>query len=269
MANHTKPSPEELEANIKKSLEDLDNLETKPNVEESETEKEEVVAETDGGDNPEPTETEEEVTEEKEEEEKEENGEDYKERFKESTREAQILHNKNEKLSKAVIESSKVSEPTQEEIIAEYPDWDVMSETEQKLAKKALIADKRLRVLDEIAKDTQDASVWNAKVDQFVDDPKVLIANPDLEGKEEEFRIFASKKSRRGVDFEILVSSFLYDVSKTVKKHKGAMFEKSNGGRSAPTKSDGKLSVQQGRVLMQSNYNEYRRLLKAGKIANE
>jgi hypothetical protein len=283
MAKHTKPTPEELEAGIKKAQEDiakLDNVdETKDeqSTEENTTKtSEETSQETENEDTKvrEGSEDDTEETKEDAQDEQEDNKEDteekvdYKKKFVYSTRESQVLHSKNKKISDAIEKAVTMPDPTEDELKTQFPNWDVMSETEQVLAKKTFKYDKAFSMLSEVTKESKDIEAWNKKVDEYTGDPKTLIAHPELEGKTEEFQIFASKPTRRGVDFEDLIKAFLFDVAAKQVKSKGKMFDTGSGGEKPKPKSD-VLSATEGRKLMKSDYKKWKELLIAGKIANE
>ena len=184
-------------------------------------------------------------------------------RYKESSREAQILHSKNKKLSQAIDESSQLPEPTEEELTKEFPDWEMMNDFERKMAKTALLNTRQLAIIHKTSREFKDIDAWNEKVDKYLDDPKNLTDNPDLEGKEEEFRTFAIKPTRRGVDFGDLIAAFLYQRKPTVSK--GKMFPDGSGGPASKPKPK-KMSIEAAIVLRKTDYKEYKRLLKAGKI---
>jgi hypothetical protein len=257
--DHTKPTPEELNANIEKAQQEIEQL--KEPHEETRDDKNESVQEEsqNSGD---------EKSEERDEEQHEEKIEstDYKKRYIESTREAQILAAKNRKLSEAFDEAGQVTEPTEEELKQEYADWEEMSESQRKLARKTLISDRRFSAINKVTQEFKDIDAWQSKVKTFIEDPKTLIDNPLLEGKVEEFQAFASKPTRRGVDFEDIVSAFLYEDSRSKTKHKGKMMETGSGGAKEKQKKPGMLSVEEGRKLRTSNYSKWTELLRAGKI---
>ena len=196
---------------------------------------------------------------------------DYKKKAIEQGRENIILNaknEKNEKLNSAVDEASKITDIPEEVIKTEYPEWDDMTETEKRLARKQYINDRRFEVIHKASLEGKNIEDWTKKVESFIGDPNTLVNIPDLEGKEDDFKLFASKQSRRGVDFDTLVSAFLFDESKTMKQpSKGQMFEKGSGGPNdkMKPKSD-KISIDQARILRNTNYEKYKELVKAGKI---
>jgi len=164
-----------------------------------------------------------------------------------------------------------VIDPTEDDLKGEYPEWETMTSTEKRLAKESLVNKQRFQIIHEARKAEKNIEAWKEKVDTFIDNPQSLIDNPELEGKQEEFKAFASKPTRSGSDFDILIGAFLHDATKNAKpKQKGSMFPTGNGGpNDKPAVKADKLTVEQGRALRQTNYSEWREKLKAGKIASE
>jgi len=263
---HVKPTTEELEENAQRIAAELEQ-ETPPVIpqepvkepEKTEEKKEEIKEE------PEEAEKEEKPVEKEDKEQV-----DYKKKFIESTREAQILHAKNKKINDAFEEAQKIPTPDDEQMQKEYVDWDLMSEFEKKMAKDSYISRVRFESLSKVTAEFKDLEVWQERVENFIGDPKTLINKPELEGKQEEFRLFANKPSRRGVDFDTLVSSFLWDENKAMSskpKNKGSMFETGTGGpNDNPQPKPDKISIEEARVLRQSDYGKWKEYLKAGKI---
>lgn len=274
MTNHIKPTTEELEANsqaLAKEAEEL-MLEEKGNKGRADTEKDENEAEEKVVFESEPEKKEKAPEVEKKEEQKEikpeVEEEDYKTKFIHSTKEAQMLFSKNKKLQEAFNKASKVEPPTEEELQKEYSDWDIMSDLEKKLAKDNLINRKRFEAIEQFNIENQQMNVWEEKVNDFITDPNTLVKYQSLEGREEEFKLFASKDSRRGNDFDDIVSAFLYKIDqvKPVKK-KGKMMESGTGGASKKAEPVKKtLSIEEGRELRKRDYSKWKEMLKAGKI---
>lgn len=203
--------------------------------------------------------------------------EDEKERLRKkaaaSSREAQLLHQKNKKYNEALTEAENLKPPTEQEMEAEYgkDEWEDMSEGSKQLARNAWLSNKRFEIMSKASKEGRDVQEWTEKVDKFLADPKNLNKYPELEGKQEDFKLFTMKESRRGLDFEDLVLAFNGEIAKNPpKKNKGKMFEQGNGGgKQKPQPKDDKLSAAQGRALMKTDYKKWKQLLKAGKIKNE
>lgn len=190
-----------------------------------------------------------------------------------SAREAQVLHARTKKYDEAVLEAEGIQPPTDEEMISEYgqDEWDKMSEGQKKLARNSWVSDKRFEIMSKVSKEGKDIEKWNESVDKFIDNPKTLIDWPQLERKQEEFKAFASKPTRRGLDMEDLVLAFLGEQAKNAKpKSKGKQMETGSAGKKdRPQPKDDKISAAQGRALRNTNYKEWKRMLKAGKIRKE
>lgn len=192
-----------------------------------------------------------------------------KKKLSASASENQIIYAQNQKMNDAIDKASEVAEPTEAELIQEFPDWEGMSQTEQKLAKASLHNDRRLKAITDASKDFKDLKQWQSKVNEFIDNPENLTKNPLLEGKEDEFKLYALKPTRRGVDFDDLVAGFLYSHGAAKPKNKGQMFPTGSGGDKKPvTPKSTKLSVAEAAQLRETNYTEYRRQLRAGNIDN-
>lgn len=265
---HVRPTKEELEANLQKITQELE----KPEAPVAEPEPSTPAPEPEPEPEPEPVEVApSEAAPEPEPEPSQPAPEvDYKKKFTESTREAQILSYKNRKIAEAIDTASELPQPTEDELTREYPEWDTMTDLERRLATDNLYNKRRFELLEGVRKEEKDIQAWNKKVDDYAEDPKTLIDNPELEGKVEEFKAFATKPSRRGVEFETLVSSFLYNVEKQAKKkpaNKGSMIETGSGGpNDRPKPKSDKISTEEAMVLMKTNYAKYKEYLTAEKI---
>lgn len=264
------PDPHNAEQALEDTLAELDKPET-PEV--PEAPEETFVDETPADD---VTETSEEETPAAEEEATEDEGEadteqeDYKKRYSDSTREAAILASKLKKQNEALEQAGQIPQPTEEEMRSEFPEWDEMSATEHRLATDSVWNTRRFGLIEGVSKETKDIEAWNGKVDEFAEDPKSLIKYPRLEGKVEGFKAFCAKETRRGVDFEDLVSAFLFKVDGDRKPNKGQMFEKPSGGSNEPVKPvSTKLSVEESAKLMETDYTKWQEMLMAGKLADQ
>lgn len=198
---------------------------------------------------------------------------DYKKKFQASAREAQQQGFKNKEVSKAVDEAENLPEPTEAELKTEYGDdeWEDMTATEQRFAKDNLINKRRFELIAGATKKFKKVDEWNDKVDIFLATAQTLVDHPDLEGKEEEFKHFASTEERRDNDLQTLVTAFVAEEAKKAPEpKKGKMFETGSAGPSAPpAPTDNKISVDESRLLRTTNYPEYKRQLLAGNIKTE
>ena len=125
--------------------------------------------------------------------------------------------------------------------------------------------------MSKVSKEGRIVEEWNAKVSDFLKDPKNLSKYPVLDGKQEEFQEFAAKPTRRGLDMEDLILAFTGDLANNPpKKNKGQMFEKGSPGiKDKPKPKDDKISAADAKILRETNYPKWKELLKAGKIRQE
>lgn len=192
---------------------------------------------------------------------------DYKKKFVDSTREAQILASRNRKMTEVLEQADQIPDPTPDELKAQFPDWELIDPVQQTLIKDSIKNKKIFSMLGQVTKESKDIEAWNGKVDEFVSDPKTLIQYPDLEGKQDDLKVYATKATRRGVDFQDIVSSFLFTEAKSRPKNKGAMFQAPTPGPSvAPKPASDKISITEAMELKKTNYRKYRELLVARKI---
>lgn len=271
MSKHIKPTVKELDEKINENLKAIDEDVEKESEEGKKIEKKSKEELQEPEEVKEPIKEEEEEPEEppKKEEPKEEPKQDpYKKRYEDSTREAQVLYAKSKKMSDAIAKAGEIQEPTEEQLKVEFPEWDEMSAFEQRMGKESLMNRLKLEAIGAVAKDFKDMDSWNKKIDDFLADPEVLAEHPELEGREGDFKIFASKDTRRGVDFSDLVSAFLYTAESSPKPvNKGKMFETGSGGdNQRPKKETGKITFEEGQKLKDTNYKLYIRMLKENKI---
>ena len=269
MPDHIKPSKEELKANALKLAEEAEKLPKEPEEpKEPETPAVDPVS----------TPTTPPVEEEPKEEEKEpEKKPDLKERYRQSTREAQVLRNQVVKRDEAVEQAANLPQPTEDEMVSIYPEWDVMDEVQRRMAIKTELSERRTSLIHKATMAGKDITAWYDKVDKFIDDPKTLLSTPQLEGKQEDFKMYATKETHRGADFEVLVKAFLFDFEKEESasklKNKGEMFPKGSGGPSIKDETKpNKVTFAQLKTLRISNYSEYKKvnkLIKKGKMVME
>lgn len=258
--NHVKPTEEELKAKQEEAIKEAEKLEAEKKEEEPEEEEPETPEE------PEPK-----KEEEQEEEPQADPSEEAKTRLKKklsaSARENQKIYAKNRVINKALIEADETPEPTEEELQKEFTDWDVMSDTERTFAKETVISRSWRKKISEAKEQATKIEKWNELVTEFIEDPKVLVDNPALEGKTSEFREFATQEANNNVPMNILISAFLHDHSTKQKKNKGKMFERGSGGsKEKPQAKSGMITLDQARKLRETDYNKYKEYLMAGKI---
>lgn len=190
-----------------------------------------------------------------------------------SAAEAIILNARNKKYDEAVAMAEQIKEPEDDVMVAEYgkAEWDEMTDSQKKLAKKAWVSDVKMQIVVNASKEGKAVTDWIGEVNTFLEDPKTLNKYQSLEGKQAEFKSFALKESRRGLDFDTLVLAFIGELStKVPEKKKGEMFPKGGSGKHGkPAPKDDMLTAAQGRLLMKTDYKTWKAKLIAGKIKNE
>src|SRR3990170_3505832 len=242
MPKHQKPSKEELQEKEQEAIEEAEKLEASID----ETEPSEPIPSEPAPSEPQEESEEAEPSKEVKEKLKIEVAEKNK-KLSASAREAQKLYAKNRVINKALIDAEETPEPTEEDLQKEFKDWDVMSDTERTFAKETVISRNWRKTISQAKEQATKIEKWNDSVEEFVGDPKTLIDNPELEGKTDEFKEFATVESNNSVPFKILVSAFLHDHTTNKQINKGRMFE-------------------EGRKLRETNYGLWKEKLRAGKI---
>ena len=194
-----------------------------------------------------------------------------KKRYKESGKEATILLERNKAVNDAIQKATTLPEPTEEEMIKEEVDWEIMSDQEKKVAKEMFI-NKRFRShIAEATKQFVDIDAWRDEIETFVTTEKNLKDYPEIVGKEGLFKEYASRIQYKGTPFEVLVPAFIngYNQNKP-KPNKGEMFPNGTGGpNNKPAPKSDILTLAQGQALKKVDFQRYKSLLRAGKIANE
>ncbi len=262
MPTPNKPTPEELKAKEEeaiKAAEELEGRQTIPQEDSPEEAEPSSVLPLDE----EPESPEEETPEP----EAEPSKELYKKKFSESSRENQKINAKNRVINKALADAEDVADPTQEELETVYPDWELMSDVEKHFAKETEISKRWRSTISQAKEQASKIEKWNESVEEFVGDPKILNDNPELEGKTDEFREFATEEANNNVPFNILVGAFLHQHSTNKVSNKGRMFERAGGGpNDKPQIKKGTITLEEARQLRETNYSKYKEFLAAGKI---
>ena len=277
MPTPNKPTDEELKAKEEEAIKAAEELEGKEQIPKDEDPEAEAAAK-------EEAESEEVVEESKEEppvEEEAEPSKEVKEKLKEevkekdkklsaSARENQKIYAKNRVINKALVDAEEIPEPTEEELSKEFADWDVMSEVEKTLAKETVISRNWRKTIAQAKEQATKIEKWNESVESFVDDPKTLIDNPELEGKTDEFKEFATQESNNSVPLNVLVPAFLHNHSSNKQPNKGRQFERATGGpNDKPKLKNGKITLEEGRILRETNYDLWKQKLSAGLIESD
>src|SRR3990167_5485535 len=95
----------------------------------------------------------------------------YKKKFSASSREAQKLQAKNRVINKALAEAEDVTEPTEEELAAEFSDWELMSDIEKTFAKETVVSRNWRKVISQAKEQATKIEKWNESLEVFIEDP--------------------------------------------------------------------------------------------------
>ncbi len=271
MPTPNKPTPEELKEDENAAIKAAEELEKDPTLfqekEDSDESKELQEAERKAKEEIEQP-KEEKVEEKKEEADpSEEAKEKLKTKLSASARESQRLYAKDRLMTQAIAEAEDVPEPNEDELKVEYPEWEALNETEKRFAKETVINRKWREKISEARARGDKIQKWNDSVEDFIGDPKTLIDNPELEGKQKAFQEFADESENNSVPFSLLVPAFLYKQNSGKPDNKGAMFLDGSGGpNDKPTPKSNKITLEEAGKLMRTDYGKYKEYLRDGKI---
>src|SRR5690606_37767235 len=99
---------------------------------------------------------------------------------------------------------------SEDDLRREYPEWDTLTNVEQRLFRDNFLNKRKFDLVHQAVQEAKKVDEWAEKVDKFVEKKTLLEEYPQLAGREEEFKSFAMKPTRRGVDLEDLVGAFLF-----------------------------------------------------------
>jgi len=183
---------------------------------------------------------------------------DYKTKFAESTREAQILAERNKQLEERLNSLTITSLPNDDELRANMPDWDEFSDEGKSILKRQYMVEKIAAEAQRIALDILENKKWGEDL------VRTLTEFPDLKGREEEFKKFAYKPTHKGVDLKVLAKSFLFDIKKDTPAPPSVPgLEKGSGG---PKDTPTELTPEQISEIRTKDPKRYRQMLLDGKI---
>ncbi len=131
---------------------------------------------------------------------------DYETKFKESAREAQILAARLAEFENPP-RKELTNEPTDSDLQAAFPEWEIMTDTEKTLARRTFATERLTASLHEEREQEKAAQRWNTDLEL------TIASKPALQGKEQAFKEFAKKPTHRGAPLETLVSAFLFESS--------------------------------------------------------
>lgn len=153
------------------------------------------------------------------------------------------------------------NQPTETELKAAFPTWDFMTETEKDIAKRQLISERKADAALAAQQKQEEDRKWNNQLEI------AITSNPDLQGKELKFKEFASKPSHRGAPIDVLVDAFLHKAGSVAKpKSKPATVLQPGSGGPKESVKPKKVSIEDARVIRQTDNKRFMELLNAGLI---
>ncbi|HYK01310.1 MAG TPA: hypothetical protein VE974_06110 [Thermoanaerobaculia bacterium] len=177
---------------------------------------------------------------------------DYKAKFSASTTENQILAARLAELENPRKELT--NEPTDSDLQAAFPEWEVMTDTERKLARRTFATERLTTSLLTEREQEKATQRWNTDLEL------AIASNPSLQGKEQAFKEFAKKPTHKGAPLPTLVSAFLYEGSSTTTTPpapKAPGLLPGNGGPRGPEKTK-LMSGSELKTLRETDYKKYK-----------
>lgn len=178
-------------------------------------------------------------------------------KFAESAREAQILAAQKKQLE----ERQNINQPTEDDLRRNIPGYDSMVPNEQFIAGQNYRLEQKLTAIEAKDQQRETEASWNRDVESFA------IADPKLQGREDEFKKFANMKTHRGAPLDVLKKAFLFDTPETKPVARVPGLEPGSGGTREPAAKP--YTAEQVMNLRKNNPKEFHRLLNSGKLKLE
>ena len=131
----------------------------------------------------------------------EETVESLKEKLSASARENQLLRLADQQRVKAEQELTK--EPTDSDLRAAFPSWDLYDDTQEEFARTTFAAQRTSANAIKIATELRNDKELSTSIEL------VVSSNPALQGREQAFRQYASQPKYRNIPMDVLVPAFL------------------------------------------------------------
>jgi hypothetical protein len=149
-------------------------------------------------------------------------------------------------------------EPTDSELRQAFPEWDGLSDFEKRMARETYEAKRLAGTASHSVRELQNERAWNTSIELAVS------SDPALQGKEREFKQFASKPQYKNVPMDVLIPAFLQKnggtpPAPTPTPRPG--LEPGNGGPRTPDKPK-QLSADDLALLRKTNEKAYMEYVK-------
>lgn len=184
---------------------------------------------------------------------------DWEIKFKESQKEAMVLK---KRLDDIDAEKNKRVEVNDEYLKAKYSDWDDMTTGEQRAIRLAEESKQESLELRNKTNEFNNDRQWADKVDAWIES-EVEDNFPKLKGREDAFRKFATRPTRKGLPLDDLAKIFLFENPEPVKQ-KRTLFSAPGGTGKKPEKKG--WTAEEVAKLRTTNMKKYMELIKRGEI---
>jgi len=198
----------------------------------------------------------------------EETVEYWKEKFGHSTREAQLIAERERVANQKLEELTKPKEITDEVMKEKYPDWDNYDDAVKATLKNQIKLEQEVTNLKQSQSEYLNERKWENQVKSFLDE------NEETEiysiKDKDAFRKFCNRADRKGMNLDILAKAYLFEAKDEDKPapKKGSMLENGSGqGASKKHTTDKKeYTAEDAKRLRENNPKEYERLIKSGAL---
>lgn len=193
----------------------------------------------------------------------------WKKKFQESSREAQIIAEREKEAKAKLEEATKPKEVTDDLMKEKYPDWDNYDDGVKSALKNQVKLEQEVTTLKKQSSEYHNERKWDGQINSFLDENAETEKYPIKD--REAFRKFVSKPERKGMNLDVLAAAFVYEVGSTEtkpEKKKGSMLESGSGqGATKKHKTDKKeYTADDAKTLRENNPREYERLVRSGKL---
>lgn len=191
------------------------------------------------------------------------------ERYRHSSAESIVLNEQNKTMFGAIDEANKPIEPTEAELRVyvkeKGADWDELSTFEKSMAKDSLISNIKLGKITSVASRIKEVDKWHEDIKVFINDPNSKVKYPLLAGREAEFASYATRKTHRGVDFDVLMQAFLFSHKPTPKPAASMPMAPATGAQPVVV-ADKNIEADEAKQIRINDPKRYAQLIKTGKL---
>lgn len=193
---------------------------------------------------------------------------DQRKKDAEASRQEALIQNARNKQITDKIKEAKDLQVTEEELRAEAAkdgiDFETLDPSQKLLLKRAILSERRFSTVSDVFVEEGKTQEWLGKITEFIGEETTGQKFPRLAQHTEQFKIFAMKPTRRGLDFEDLATLFLANIPQdTKKKMKGSLLPRGNGGEKREKKG---ITEDDVVAMRKINPGKVTDLMKKGKI---